>query len=423
VAFLAAACSSEGGPPPNTGDGPLPRIDGSVPPGPDATIDTGPAPSVDAPPLVEDAPPPVDDAGMVAKTFCSMGVDVPGTSVPGGFCLRRFAGVTEARTMAFAPNGDLFVGAPMQGTPGGASGGPGAIMVLSDDDRDGVAEISKFLEGVPDVHGITLGGGFLYFTTSNQIYRTPYETGQRRETGPRQDLGMPATFGMGGRWTHGLAMSVGGRLYATRGQYGTCGGNTGGEISVVSMGTSNVVAKGFRNPMYMRCHFKDDLCAATELGEDGQPGAKEKLVSMRPGADYGYPCCHGLNVPFGAGRNCGSVQQEEAAFVLSDTPFGFDWEHDKWPDPYKGAIFVALHGSFYTQPPWGGARIVFARVDPTTRMPTEGWRDFVGGFGYGGSILDRPSDVAFAPDGRMFFADDQGGGVYWVAPNSLTRPN
>ena len=131
------------------------------------------------------------------------------------------------------------------------------------------------------------------------------------------------------------------------------------------------------------------------------------------------------------------------SFVLSDTPFGFDWERDLWPEPYKGAIFVALHGSFYTQPPWSGARIVFARVDPTTHMPLEGWRDFVGGFGCGmgerccegpgakstpscqipGSVLDRPSDVTFAPDGRMFFADDQGGGVYWIAPRSLARPN
>jgi len=40
-----------------------------------------------------------------------------------------------------------------------------------------------------------------------------------------------------------------------------------------------------------------------------------------------------------------------------------------------------------------------------------------------GSVLDRPSEVAFAPDGRMFFADDQGGGVYWIAPLVLARPN
>jgi glucose/arabinose dehydrogenase len=86
-------------------------------------------------------------------------------------------------------------------------------------------------------------------------------------------------------------------------------------------------------------------------------------------------------------------------------------------------VFVALHGSFYTNPAWAGARIVFASVDPMTHMPTEGWRDFVGGFGPGGSDLERPSDVTFAPDGRLFFADDQGGGVYWIAPSTLPRGN
>jgi glucose/arabinose dehydrogenase len=225
---------------------------------------------------------------------------------------------------------------------------------------------------------------------------------------------------------------VGGSLYASRGQYGSCGGNSGGDISRVSMGKMDVVANGFRNPMFMRCHFRDELCASTELGEDGQPGAREKLLALRPQSDYGYPCCYSTDKPVANASPgaCTGIKLEDASFPLSDTPFGFDWEHELWPEPYRGAIFVALHGSFYTQPSWAGARIVFANVDPTTHMPTEIWRDFVGGFGPQGSILERPSDVTFAPDGRMFFSDDHahavandpGGGVYWVAPVSLAQP-
>jgi glucose/arabinose dehydrogenase len=196
----------------------------------------------------------------------------------------------------------------------------------------------------------------------------------------------------------------------------------------------------------MRCHYKDELCAATELGEDsaGAFGAREKLVALHPDLpDYGFPCCYSTSKPGSAttAAACASVRLEESSFKLNDTPFGFDWEHDRWPEPYRGALFVALHGSYYSQPKWEGARIIFARTDPSNHMPIEGWRDFVGGFGCNkgepccdalsaappqcqqtGSILDRPSDVAFAPDGRMFFADDQSGGVYWVAPASLRRP-
>jgi glucose/arabinose dehydrogenase len=423
----AAACSDDGTPAPSGIDGPpgvLP--DGSVTPDA-APADMGPPMSVDAPPLIEDAPPLGDETGTAAPRFCELGSDVAGATVPGGFCLRKYADVKVARGLVFTPNGDLLVAAPSAGTAGGASGGPGAIVVLTDDNHDGVAEVSNFAEGLMDVHGLTLGDGYLYYTTQQSVFRTAYVMGQRHEDiSKRQDLGLPSSFGNGGRWTHGLAHSVSGNLYASRGQYGSCGGNNGGEISRVGMGQLTMVANGFRNPMYLRCHYKDDTCAATELGEDGQAGAKEKLVALRtPSGDYGYPCCYSKDRPIPAAQAsaCAGVKLEDASFVLSDTPFGFDWEHDLWPEPYKGAVFVALHGSFYTQPAWAGARVVFARVDPMTHMPVEGWRDFVGGFGPGGSVLDRPSDVTFAPDGRMFFADDQGGGVYWVAPNSLARPN
>jgi glucose/arabinose dehydrogenase len=388
----------------------MPAIDALSPPTPtDEAADMAP-PS-----------PPFDAPG---GAFCALGTNVGGAVVPAGFCLRRFATVPEVRTIAFAPNGDLVVGAPSMPTAGGSAGGPGAILVLSDDDRDGRAEINTFAPGIPDVHGIAIGGGYLYFTTTLAVFRTPFADGQRKEGSGRESLGVPASFGRGGRWTHGLARSVGGQLMASRGEYATCGTSAGGEISLVGMGSFQLVAKGFRNPMYMRCHFKDEVCGASELGEDQMPGAREKLIVLRPDTDYGYPCCYTMDRRAPASnRTCADVAREDAEFTLADTPFGLDWERDLWPAPYKSGVFVALHGSFYSSPAWAGARIVFARTDPQTHAPAEPWSNFVTGFGPGGSMLDRPSDVAFAPDGRMFFSDDQGGAIYWVAPTTLPIPN
>jgi glucose/arabinose dehydrogenase len=116
---------------------------------------------------------------------------------------------------------------------------------------------------------------------------------------------------------------------------------------------------------------------------------------------------------------CGQVAHEDSSFTLGDTPFGFDWERQTWPEPFRDGVFVALHGSYYTTPPWAGAGIVYAKTDPTTHKPVEGWHPFLGGFGPGGSALERPADVAFADDGRLFFADDQGGAVYWIAPRAV----
>jgi glucose/arabinose dehydrogenase len=325
----------------------------------------------------------------------------------------------------FAPNGDLFAAAPSNGTPGGSSGGPGQILVISDDDHDGVGESHVFATGLPDVHGLALGGGYLYFTNSITVFRTPYVVGQRQESGPREDLSMPATFG-NGRWTHGLARSVGGSLLASSGEYSSCGIAPTGSISQVSLGGTAIVAAGFRNPMYLRCHYKDELCATNELGEDQTTGAREKFIVIRPDTNYGYPCCLGAQEPRASGDDaaCATVTREDAEFTLSETPFGFDWEHDTWPSPYTGGVFVALHGSAYSSPQWAGAKIVFAPADAKTHLPAkDAWQEFVGGFGPDGGPLQRPADVTFAPDGRLFFADDLGGQVYWVAPDTLTRPD
>ncbi|HEY2899205.1 MAG TPA: hypothetical protein VGL59_01430 [Polyangia bacterium] len=392
--------------------------DAALPPDNDANM----LPPVDVASGDDTTMPPPEDAPP--DSLCGMGMPIAGASLPAGFCARLFAKVAEPRTLALAPNGDIFVGAPSLSTPGGSSGGLGAIIVLSDDNHDGIAEQQKFLDGVADVHGLAIGGGFLYFTTSADIFRTPYASGQRKETGPRESLHLPAAYNTGGRWTHGLAHSVGGQLITSRGEYGACGSDPGGEISRVDLSGATgpmTLASAFRNPMYLRCHSADEVCGATELGEDLAIGAKEKFLLIKPNTNYGYPCCYGQNKPIGSatsGTNCQNITAEEASFTLSETPFGFDWERGLWPAPYRGGIFVALHGSAYSTTAWQGARVVWAPTDPTTHAPTAAWSDFMGGFAT--ENLKRPTDVVFSPDGRMFLADDQGGQVYWIAPLSLS---
>jgi glucose/arabinose dehydrogenase len=383
---------------------------------------------------------PVDEGPGTATepVLCDLpGQPVPGAVVPRGMCIRRFAEVRTPRVLVVAPDGDLFVAAPNAATAGGAYGGPGAILVLSDDNRDGVAEVHTFAEALPDVHGLALDGQYLYFTTSRTIWRTPYSPGLRRERGPRESLGEFSSV-EAERWTHGLARSVGGKLFATQGVYSanSCPDTPrNGVIQQLSGGGLDTVASGLRNPMYIRCHPSEEVCLAAELGDDGglSYGAREKILAVRPDTNYGFPCCAGTDQsnPSGGGRfSCAAAAREEATFPLNDTPFGLDWERGRWPAPLRNALFVALHGSFYSSPPWEGARIVFATVDPNTHVPTGPidpathaprvqWNDFVRGFDYRGNPLDRPADVAFSPDGRMYFADDQGGAVYWVAPEGL----
>ena len=120
--------------------------------------------------------------------------------------------------------------------------------------------------------------------------------------------------------------------------------------------------------------------------------------------------------------DCSQVAEELTTFPLNDTPFGLDWERNVWPLPFRGALVVALHGSYYSTPQWQGARIVFAATDATNHTPVATFQSLVEGFGPSTPTLRRASDIAFAADGRMFFSDDHGNAVYWVAPNTLRMP-
>ncbi|MDP3275618.1 MAG: hypothetical protein Q8Q09_10515 [Deltaproteobacteria bacterium] len=385
------------------------------------------------------------DAGPVTpvdRDFCATGREVPGLTVPDGFCVRKYSDVRLARVMALAPNGDLFVAAPTNANATGLSGGPGAIVVLHDDERDGVIEQTVFAADVPNVHGMVFAEGYLYFTNDREVLRTPYVTGQRRETLAMREFviggmvpdGMGGTrvdpltdrFGAGGRQTHGLARSVSGRLFATRGEYSSCSVGAGGaravptgEVYALGMHSLTRALHGFRNPMYARCHFSRDLCMVAELGEDQTTGAVEKLlvVPAEP-AWMGYPCCYQRGVgPASASGMCSDVRQEEVSIPIGDTPFGFDWERGRWPAPYRNGVFVALHGSFYTGG-FGGAGIVYFPTDPATGVPMRqsAVRFVEATNGRPMPSLQRPTDVVFAPDGRMFVSDDYGGGVYMIAP-------
>jgi glucose/arabinose dehydrogenase len=354
---------------------------------------------------------------------------VAGAVVARGFFLRRFAGVVSPRSMSIAPNGDVFVTSPARSTPGGEGGGAGAILVLSDDNRDGVAETHTFLDGVGDVHAVSVRDGFVYFTTEGAVFRTPYANGMRRESPGMRTSVHEFVRGDDSRWTHGLDVRRDGTVFTSAGVWGTsreCGTrpNQGEIFRRDAMGATRMV-QGLRNPLYIRCHPFEPLCLAAELGDDRGPtwGALEKLVALDDTMqDVGFPCCitRGTQSPYGSGFSCETVTPGVATFPLQATPFGMDWERGLWPAPFHRGLFVALHGSFYTIPKWGGARVVFATTDATGR-PTGSFMDFVLGFGPDGSPLERPADVAFSDDGRLFVADDHAGAVYWVAPDDLRR--
>jgi glucose/arabinose dehydrogenase len=434
--LVAVACSKEN--PPTVLDS---SVDVAIPTdnpvAPDRVVVVTDA-GVDAPDVVTPRPdvPPADvQPGMA---FCDLpGEPVPaGVTVPEGFCIKRFARVQTPRVLTFAPNGDLFVASPSTSTPGGNPIGRGAIMRFTDVNRDGVADsiepgATNYLTGVPSVHGLLFVDNELMYTVENGVYAIPYQSGDAAARAPVNTHRQVADLRDFTRWTHGLARGVDGSIYVSMGQYdiAQCPVSNARSGSILRIGagmpmTGQLWVSGFRNPMYLRCK-EWGACYGAELTGDGWGGigGREKLIEMRQGDSYGYPCCVDRARPVpgvGTEMGCANVAASVQSYPLHDTPFGFDWAPTSWPGEHSGAFFVGLHGWVGS---WTNAGVQWAPTDPTTHRPTRDTVPFVQGFGHRGPVLEgRVADLIFAPDGRMFFSDPQDGGIYWVAPRTLTMP-
>jgi glucose/arabinose dehydrogenase len=369
-----------------------------------------------------------------------VGVDrVAFLTLPTGFCVHYFGNVGNTRQLRFSPTGDLFVASPTTGTTGGGAGGKSAIVILPDDDRDGVADTTvTFLGDLPSTQGIMFANDFFYYQNGTRIFRRPYAAGSRRPADVFEQILDVNVYASTGHWPKPLDQADDGTIYVGNGgdQGETCVTPHpfhGGILKIDGTPGGRVVAKGFRNPIAVRCQRGHNLCFAVELAMDfsAEYGGREKLVPIRDGDDWGYPCCFTKDraapniVP---APDCSGTTPETVSFLIGDTPFGVDFEPGKWAAPYSGAAFVTVHGAYST---WTGARLVVIDVDPATGLPRPGSNlpdvsnGAMGVFGTGWDdgtrAHGRPSAIAFAPDGRLFIGNDNNGDIFWVAPLDLAR--
>src|SRR6202012_994324 len=94
--------------------------------------------------------------------------------VPQGFKSSIFADkLTNARWMAVAPNGDVFLAEP------GDANGAGKVTLLRDSKASGKADQRfPFVSGMNQPHGLALHDGYLYIGATDAIWRVPYKDGQ-----------------------------------------------------------------------------------------------------------------------------------------------------------------------------------------------------------------------------------------------------
>jgi len=362
--------------------------------------------------------------------------DVRFIQPPIGFCVHFYAKVGKPRGIRFAPGGELFVASPSTPTAGGGFGGRGAILVLPDDDHDGFADSEEpFLSAIPSTQGFMFTEGLFYYQDDTKIMRMPYAPGDRTPAAQGEQIAEITIHSSRLHWQKSMDIADDGTIYVTNGgdQTDPCEQPIqrffGGVLELDGSPGGTVVAKGFRNPIALRCARGHNLCFVIELGKDftSVQGGREKLVPFRQSGDWGFPCCATKDMPFLGFEptpDCSHVMTENATFLVGDTPFDLDFETGKWPEPWNNRVYVPLHGAVGS---WNGARIVGIAMDPLTGdvlpgsdmqngMSTGAMVDFATGWDDGTRSHGRPANIAFAPDGRLFMGNDIDGLIIWFAP-------
>jgi glucose/arabinose dehydrogenase len=362
------------------------------------------------------------------------------------------------------------VASPSTGFAGGAAkvNSFGQIAVLPDDDKDGLADkvvtfFPNAAAGQPSIastQGLMFANGYFYFqdglqtagSTQNAygiyIRRVPFQPGDRAPSGTVATVGTITAPQASEHWPKMLDVAKDGTIYVTNasGQTEACWSKAspnyvqyfGSIFTLNADGSTTPVASGFRNPIALRCEKDHDVCLVAELGLDGSgsTGGREKLLPVRQGDNWGYPCCATQNVPYSSVTyldtsktpDCSGVAPENVSFTIGHTPFGLDYETGKWPMPWTNRVFVTLHGDVGT---FYGARVVAVALDATTGLPLpaseldassanpDNLLDFATGWDDLKQDHGRPAAIAFAPDGRLFVGDDWLGVIVWMAPIGL----
>jgi len=382
-------------------------------------------------------------------------------NIPDGYCAHQFASVGNARAMRFAPTGELFVSSPTTGTTGGGLGGQAGIVLFADDDANGVADqlVPWRVGSLKSTQGMLFANdGHFYFQDHTKVMREPYVPGQRQPSHDPDQVADVQAFVDPLHWPKTLDQAEDGTIFVSNGgsQSEICDLSLpfhGGVLALDSSASNGVtqVAKGMRNPMYVRCHHDGhDLCFANELAKDysADKGGREKLLPIHQGDDWGYPCCASNKLPYSdvcltcsaqtesvgnstpacmtAGMcspNCDAVKPDDNAFLIGNTPFGFDFIDAQFPPPWNNQVIVALHGEFAS---WAAAKVVAIAMDPSTGLPMPSstvtgaplgaQQDFLTGWDDGKLDHGRPSDVVVSNDGRLFVSNDVTGEIFWVAP-------
>ena len=350
-------------------------------------------------------------AGAVAQTS----LPLEQIKLPAGFSIALWARVDNARQMALgrtdANGGTLFVGSMRAGR----------VHALRFDAAYRAQAPVVVASNLQMPVGVAYRDGSLYVSAVSRILR--FDDIERRLDNPPP----PAlvTDRLPGETHHGwkfIAFGPDGKLYVPVGApCNICEPDPQRYANILRMNADGsaieTFARGVRNtvgfdwqPQTGELWFTDN---GRDMLGDGVP-PDELNHAPRAGMHFGYPYCHGGDLPdpeFGAKRGC----QEFTAPVQKLGPhvagLGMRfYTGTMFPAAYRQQVFIAEHGS-WNRSKKIGYQISLVRLNNGRAVSYE---PFASGWLQGESAWGRPADVLVLPDGSLLVSDDSAGAIYRI---------
>lgn len=341
--------------------------------------------------------------------------------VPAGFRVTPFAeGLTHARWLTIAPNGDVFLAEPKAGQ----------ITVLRDSFGAGKADItSVFASGFDRPHGMAFHDKYLYVADTRGLWRLPYQTGQLTSDAAPERLTPPDALGSGvGHWTRNIVFNPkGDHLYLADGSASNLDEVPPPRASIQEFAADGsqqrTFAFGLRNPVGIAFRpGSDELwTVVNERDNLGDNLVPDYLTRVQENGFYGWPYTYlGHHPQPGLGDKRPDLAAKaivpDLLFRSHSAPLGLVfYDGTQFPAEYRGDAFVALHGSWNSSHPTG---YMVVRVPFKDGKPTGTYQSFLTGFRLTddapAEVWGRPVGLAVAKDGALLVADDVGQVIWRV---------
>ncbi|MFQ5549684.1 MAG: PQQ-dependent sugar dehydrogenase, partial [Gemmatimonadales bacterium] len=311
--------------------------------------------------------------------------------LPAGFEIDLFArNLGEPRSLAVSDAGTVFT----------ASRSAGWVIALGDSDGDFVADrIDTVATGLTMPNGVAFHRGDLFVAELHRVVRFTAIESRLARPGPPAVIYSFAAVDTWHGWKY-LRVGPDGKLYVPIGApCNVCDPDQRGFARILRMNLDGsdveVFARGVRNTVGFDWHPETRELWFTDNGRDWM-GADEPPDELNrapiAGLHFGFPFCHsGIPDPEFTSRSCSEFTSPAQELDPHVAALGMRfYTGEMFPDEYRGAVFIAEHGSWNRLVPVG-YRISLVRLEsgvPVSYAPfATGWLRL-------GRVSGRPVDVA-----------------------------